>query len=139
MPRGSKAEKEAKRRTVAAGVVAGKSTRTIAREVAATTRHVERLAAEPATRFLIADALKPHHAALVKLGKEAIAAVRGGLKAKLTDPADHMARLRAVGRFADLARMAQGVEDVGEPGSSKQITWEEFQVIWRSRTETKEN
>jgi hypothetical protein len=132
VPKGSKGSKEAKRRVVARGVVAGKSTRTIAKEAKVSPRHVERLQAEPATKFLIATALAPHHKRITDLAGKAIAAVEGAFKAKTTDTADHMARLRAVGRFGDLARLAQGIETAEVEGAN-QVTWEQFLVIYGSR------
>ena len=135
MPKGSKAQKEAKRRVVARGVVEGKSTRTIAREAKCDPRHVERLANEPATRFIIADALAPHRERLTRLAGKAVNAVERALVARVTDKADHMARLRAVGRFGDLARMAQGIEAV-DADAAKQVTREEFLVIWGRRPVT---
>lgn len=130
--KGSRAAKEAKRRVVAAGVIAGKPTGEIARDAKCDARHVERLANEPATRFLIADAMAPHRERLTRLAGKAVAAVAGALGAKTTDKADHMARLRAVGRFGDLCKLAQGVEEA-DAASARQFTWEEFLIVWRRR------
>lgn len=134
MPTGSKSEKEAKRRIVAKGVVAGKKVRAIAAEAGCNTRHVQRLRDEPATQFLITDLMKPHRAKLAKLVDKSITAVGLALVAKTTDKHDHMARLRAVGRTKQLLEMAEGTKP--EPGADAgQVTWEEFTVMYRRRTE----
>jgi hypothetical protein len=131
--RGSKATKEAKRRVVAKGVVAGKCTKEIARAAGCKARHVERLAAEPKTQLLITDLLRPYHARLEMLAKKAIHAVDVALAAKYKGQPDHMARLRAVGRYAELLELAQGtkVTDAGERGL---VTWEQFVVLYRGRS-----
>jgi hypothetical protein len=135
MPRGSKAAKEAKRRTVAKGIVAGKSTAQIAKDAACNTRHVERLAAEPETQLLITDLMKPHRAKLECLVEKAIAAVDSALVAKRTDKADHMARLRAVGRTRDLVTMAAGKPHEETDAGGGLVTWEEFVVLYRKKTQ----
>lgn len=134
MPTGSKSEKERKRRIVAAGVVAGKKPTAIAREAGCKTRHAQRLADEPATQFLITEMMRPHHKKLAKLVEKSITAVSLALGAKTTDKHDHSARLRAVGRTKQLLELAQGqaAEGAGEGGL---VTWEEFTLLYRKRTE----
>lgn len=137
MPRGSKPEKEAKRRVVAKGVVAGKSTAAIAREAKVSTRHVERLAAEPETKLLITELLKPHHAKLKKLVERSLTAISTALTAKITDKADHRARLIAVRRTKDLLELAQGhTEPAGNVGAELKFagTMEELLVLYRKIT-----
>jgi hypothetical protein len=56
----SHAAKEKRRRTVARGILGGQRTKDIARSAGTTPRTGQRLAAEPETRRLIADLLKPH-------------------------------------------------------------------------------
>ena len=134
MPRNTKAEKEAKRRIVARGVVAGKKTRAIAREAGCKERHVERLAAEPATQLIVTELMRPHHKKLATLAKKAVAAVERGLDAKTRRGTPiHEIQLRAVGRFADLAHLAQG-DQVASSDEAGLVTWEQFLVLYRSRT-----
>jgi hypothetical protein len=134
MPRKAKAEKEKKRRVVAKGVVAGKPIKTVAREAKCSTRHVERLAAEPATQYLITAALRPHQAKLTKMVERMITAVNVALVAKKEDTQDHIARLRAVERGRDLLELAQGKPsaDVEQQGPAL-VTWEEFLVLYRRK------
>jgi hypothetical protein len=134
MPSGSRAEKAAKRDVVARGVIAGRSTKAIARAAGCTERHVQRLADEPETQFLITELMRPHRRKLDKLATKAIAAVEKALAANKTDKADHTARLRAVERFGELAEMAQGLAQA-PPASDPTVTWEEFVVMYRSRKE----
>jgi len=114
------------------GLVAGKRTKTIAKEAGCSKRHVERLAAEPETQFLITEAMRPHRKKLEKLATKAIAAVEKALGAKKKSDVDHFIRLRAVERFGDLAEMAQGTE---EPEATDEIhmTWEAFQKMYEAR------
>jgi len=130
--RGSKAAKEAKRRVVAQGLVAGKPTKVIARAAGCKARHVERLAAEPKTQFLVTEILRPYHERLGKLAKKAIHAVDVALAAKYKGQPDHMARLRAVGRYGELVEMAQGTKAHDQVDRGL-VTWEEFVLLYRSR------
>ena len=139
MPRATKTEKERKRAVVARGLAAGKKPKAIAAEANCGTRHVERLAAEPATQFLIAEAMRPHHEKLRDLAKKAVAAVDRGLTARNTrNRPVHEIQLRAVGRFGELLHLAQG-DKPPEPDSRGLVTWQEFVLLYRSRTETHES
>lgn len=137
MPRGSKAEQAAKRRTVAKGVVAGKKTAKIAREAKCSDRHVRRLAAAEPTRFLIAEMMRPHRSQLEKLATKVIRAISAALVAKQTDKSDHKARLWAVDRYRDVLELAQGgkAPEIEAPKAPQLVTWEEFVVLYRSRKE----
>jgi hypothetical protein len=140
MPRKANPEKEKKRRAVAKGVIAGKPVKTVAREANCSTRHVERLAKEPATQYLITEALRPHQAKLTKMVERMITAVNVALVAKKADTQDHIARLRAVERGRDLLELAQGKPsaDVEAQGPAL-VTWEEYLVLYRSRSEQRGN
>jgi hypothetical protein len=134
-----KAEKERKRRTVATGIVAGETTAAIAKKAGCSARNVQRLAAEPATQFIITEALRPHRAKLEKLAQRAILAIERALIAHKTDTADHVVRMRAVERYGDLLTMAQGKPP--EPKTTEvdgipQLTWEEFTLLYQSRRVT---
>lgn len=133
MPTGTKAEKAAKRRTVAKGIVAGKSTRAIARDARCSERHVTRLAAEAQTQFLITEMMRPHRARLTKLAEKAIKAIEGALGAKVSDRADHKARLWGVDRYKDMVELAQGGAQQAPTEDGLRCTWEEFVVLYRSR------
>lgn len=135
MPRGSKAQKEAKRRVVAKGIVAGKSTAAIAREAKTGKRHVERLATEPETQLLITDLMKPHRKKLEGLLKKSVEAVEAALKANRTDMADHRARMYGVRRTKDLLEMAEGKRD-GDDAPIRKFsgTMEELLVLYRKVT-----
>lgn len=136
MPRGSKGTKEAKRRVVARGIVKGKTTKAIAREAGCAERHVERLAAEPATEFLITEIMRPHRERLEKLAKKSIDAVDEALSATyIKGKPNHEIRLRAVRRYRDLAEMAQGKPSDELEQTSGLVTWEEFVVLYRRRTD----
>ena len=136
MPTGTKAEKAAKRRTVAKGIVAGKSTKRIAKEARCSQRHVTRLAAEKPTQFLIAEMMRPHRAKLEKLATKAIGAIEKAMTAKVGDVADHKARLWGVDRYREMLDLAQGKAQAQAPDTGPQFTWEEFVVLYRSRKET---
>jgi hypothetical protein len=141
MPRKAKAEKEKKRRVVAKAVLAGKGVKVTAREAGCSTRHVERLAAEPATQYLITEALRPHQAKLTRMVERMITAVNVALVATKKDTQDHIARLRAVERGRDLLELAQGKPsaDVEQQQGAALVTWEEYLVLYRSRSETRGN
>ena len=81
MPQGSRAEKEWKRRAVAVAKLLGAGTRATARHIGCSERHVQRLAAEPETQFLIAEALRPFHATLDRLVAKVITVVDEALSA----------------------------------------------------------
>ena len=133
--KGSHSEKEAKRRVIAKGVVAGKSAKAIATEAGCTRRHVERLKDEPATAFLITEIMRPYHERLQKMALVAIQAVESAMKATHDGCLpDHDVRLRGVRRYRDLAELAQGKpSDQAEQGTGL-VTWEEFEVLYRKRT-----
>ncbi len=133
MPKATKAEKEQKRRKVATGAVAGKTTRVVARDAGCTPRHAQRLANEPATQFLITEALAPHRAKLSRLAEKAIRCVESGLRAVKTTNVDHFTRLRAVERYADLLGLAQGKKTEDLDANRPLVTWEEFIVLYRAR------
>jgi hypothetical protein len=140
MPSGTKAEKAAKRRAVAKGIVAGKSTKRIAKEAQCTERHVQRLAAEKPTQFLIAEMLRPHRAKLEKLAGACITAIEKAMGAKVGDTADHKARLWGVDRYRNMLELAQGGRPQEKPpDGAQQVTWEEFVVMYRSRKVTDES
>jgi len=108
MPQGSRAQKEQKRRVVAVAKVARQGTKATARQLGCSERHVRRLAAEPETQFLITEILRPFRAKLTQLAATAIKVVKEAFSAMKTDKADHFTRLRAVERYCDLLKMAQG-------------------------------
>jgi hypothetical protein len=139
MPSGTTAGKERKRRVVAAGKLAGQTTEQIASSAGCKSRHVQRLAQEEETQFLIKDMMRPHRDSLEALAGMAIKAVRLALGAKDGRKADHMARLRAVGRYAQLCELAQGgkAPDL-PPDDGGLMTYEELTLIIQSRTVTVE-
>lgn len=136
MPTGTKSEQAKRRRVVAKGIVAGKSTKAIAKEAKCSARHVQRLASEKPTQFLIAEMMRPHRAKLEKLATKAIGAIEKALTAKVGDAADHKARLWGVDRYRELLELAQGGKPQPQnPDDGPQFTWEEFVVLYRSRKE----
>jgi len=138
MPSGTKTEKALKRRVVAAGAIAGKPTKAIAAKAGCSSRHVARLAAEAETQFLIAEAFRPQREKLRLMAKRAVSAVERGLKAQKKTKSDHVVQLRAVARYADLVELAAGnaTSQSRESGKGRRlVTWEEFLVIGRGRTE----
>jgi hypothetical protein len=134
----SKAEKEQKRRTVAASVLAGNGTRITARKAGCSERYVRRLAAEPETQFIITESLRPHRAKLQRLATKVIAAIDEALSAKKTDEADHVSRLRAVERYGAVMELAQGKlpPDTVDDKAMPQYTWEEFVALYATRRQT---
>ena len=137
MPRKANAEKEKKRRVVAKGVVAGRPTAKIAAEAGCTVRNVQRIASEPATQFLITEALQPHREELEQLAGDVIKAIGGGLRALKDDPEDHVVRLRAIERYGDMLQLAQGKPKEESEQGPVQITWEEFVVLYRKQSEVR--
>ena len=129
------AKKQAKRRIVATGAILGKTAKEIAQAAGCSPRHAARIAGEPATQFLITEALRPHQAQLVKLAYNVLKAIEGGLKAKKSTIIDHFTRLKAAERWCELAGLAQG----GKPAELTQetglphFTWEEFVVLYGKR------
>lgn len=93
---------------VAKKLVAGKIPQRIAEEIGISKQHVQVLAAEPETQFLITKALEPHRRKLEAMAPKAIAAVETALRAKKTDRADYKNRMAAVSRYGDLLELAQG-------------------------------
>jgi hypothetical protein len=139
MPKGSKVEKAAKRRVVAAGAIAGKTTKAVAKKAGCSTRHVQRLAAEAETQDLIAEAMRPCRDQLRLMAKRAVNAVERAMKAQKKTKADHFTQLRAVERYGDLLELAagDGKQDSLKSGKGRRlVTWEEFLIIGRGRTET---
>jgi len=135
MPKGTKASKEAKRRVVARGVIAGQTPKQIAAEAQASVRHVERLVSEPETQLIIADMMRPHRRTLEALTVKALDAVDRALDAQRDDGnANHEIQLRAVGRLKTMLELAQGRKEVEaqEPGL---VTWEQFVMLYAKRAE----
>jgi hypothetical protein len=133
LKRSGKPEQESRRRRVAAAVVAGKQTKVIAQAEGLTRRRVQRIAAQPATRLLIAELMQPHHQKLRELAAEAVKAVERGLKAKTSGGRhEHEIQLRAVGRFGDLAHLAQGSDRPQGDGEGL-VTWQRFIVLYEQR------
>ena len=129
MPQGSRAEKDYKRRVIVEAKLLGMGTRATARHIGCSERHVRRLAAEPQTRFLIAQALRPYHAKLNQLAVKVLTVLEEAMTARKTDEADHLTRLRAVERYCELLVMAQG--ELQE----RQVTWEELTELYRATKE----
>ena len=129
------AKKQAKRRVVAKGTILGKTAKEIAKAAGCSPRHAARIAGEPATQYLITEALRPHQSQLDKLAYNVIKAIEGGLRARKTTPIDHFTRLKAAERWCELAGLAQG----GKPAELAQetglphFTWEEFVVLYGRR------
>ncbi len=128
MPTGSKGEKERKRRIVAKGIAAGKRTKAIAKEAKCTTRHVQALAKEPATRIIITELLAPYRAQMEAAIPLVLQAIKAGLKAKKTDSADHKTRLRATDKLHKYMELAQGVQVSAE---REGVTVEELTVLYK--------
>lgn len=134
MPSGSKHGKEAKRRVVAEGLIKGEKKSAIAQKAGCSLRHAQDIAAEPATQVLVTQLLAPYRVRMRRLVPKVLNAIEKALVARTTDKSDHPARLRAVGRAAQLLEMAQGgkVETRTDDGAGL-VTWEEFQVLYRRR------
>jgi hypothetical protein len=135
MPKGSSAEKEKKRRTVAKGLVSGTPLQGIARAAGCQPRYVQRLAAEPETQLLIAEALRPYHAQLRRAVPKALRAIERGLVARRTDLSDHYTQLRAVEKLEDYLKMAQG-KPTESAVQTEPVTWEQFTVMYQKRQES---
>ena len=136
MPSGTKGGKAKKRRIVAAGAIAGKTTRRIAKEADCSPRHVTRLVQEPETQFLISETLRPFQRKLAMMAAAAIRAVERGFVAKRTDRSDHIAQLRAVERYGDLLELAAGdTRSAGRAGDGVHVmvTWTQFMSIKEER------
>jgi hypothetical protein len=134
VPTGTRAAKDRKRRAVAGGVIAGLDSAGIAKAAGCKARYAQRLANDPETQFLIAEALAPHRAKLALMAQRAVYAVDTALLAKKTDKADHITRLRAVERYGDLLGLAQGKpREAAE--ERLQVTWEQFTLMYEKRTE----
>ena len=138
MPKGSKVEKAAKRRVVAAGAIAGKTTKAVAKKAGCSTRHVQRLAAEAETQDLIAEAMRPCRDQLRLMAKRAVNAVERAMKAQKKTKADHFTQLRAVERYGELLALAQGAKPAEASGDGMQVTWEQFTVMYQARRERTE-
>ena len=134
----SKASQSKKKRVVAAGALAGARPIDIARAANCSVRQVNRLQHDPATQFLIAQALVPYHANLRKLAKKALAVVDRSMVAQKKTNADFVTQLRAVERFGDLVVMAAGAQAstaaAGKPGR-RLVSWEELLAIKKAREE----
>jgi hypothetical protein len=136
--KGTRTEKDAKRRIVAAGAIAGKSTADLAKAANCTERHVLRILHENETKFIIANALAPWRGELEKMAKKAINAVQRGFVAQKKDKADHIVQLRSVERYSDLLELAAGeTRNTGKDAQAgrRLVTWQEFILIRRQREE----
>ncbi|GEM_PF-5779303 len=136
--KGTKTEKELKRRKVAAGAIAGKNTDQIAQEAGCSRRHVLRLIHEQETKFIIANALHPYRDQLNRMAGAAVRAVERAFIAKKTDKADHFTQLRAVERYGDLLELAAGdTRNAGKEAEAgrRLVTWTEFVLIKKQRQE----
>jgi hypothetical protein len=139
------AKKAAKRRVVAAGVIAGKKTKDIADALDTSTRNVQLIASERETQFLITAAFRPQQKLLTAMAARAVQVVLHGFEAmkyvktgkdEYKCLGDAIARLRAVERYADLIALAQGQikpEDESTTRDFPKYTWEELQVIYKQR------
>src|ERR1043165_2348703 len=112
----TKANAAGRKRTVAAGKLAGRPASETAKAAGITLRSVRRLQNDPEVKFIITEALKPQQERLRHLGALVVGAIEGALHATKEDEADHVARLRAVERYADVIALAQGkvVEEQAE-------------------------
>ena len=124
-----KVERTRKQRIVAAGKVAGKRTRDIAREVGVQPNQVARIARNPATRLLIEELLEPEYDRIRKLAHKAVSAVDRALEAK-NSRGKHLyeIQLRGVGRFATLAHLAVGDQPPAQQAPGV-MTWQQFLVF----------
>jgi len=127
-----RAEKERKRQAVVAAKVIGVRTKRAARQIGCSERYVRQLAAEPETRFLIVEVLRPLRPQLIALAPAAIGAIEEALDADKTDEADHANRLRAVDRYFEILEMAQGNVQA-EVAPRREMTWEELCALYRAR------
>jgi hypothetical protein len=109
--------------------VGGRRIKDIARSAGTTPRTVQRLAAEPETRRLIADLLKPYWKRLEKSVAVALNAIDAALRAKRTDKADHQVRLRATERLSEYLELAQS----GHRAGQAEITREQFCRLYHAR------
>jgi hypothetical protein len=89
-------------------------------------RYVQRLAAEPATRMIIAELLQPYQRELEAAIRLALAAILAALKAKHGDPTDHATRLRATEMLRAYLELAQGGEAPPRAGA----TWEDIKIAY---------
>jgi len=136
MVKGTKATKERKRRTVAAGVALGASAHAIAKAAGCSKRHVETLAAEPETQLLVTEALRPHRDALKKLIPKALRVIERGLTARIqVSGADHRTQLLAARRLENYLKLAEGnpLETSGGRGRTGMVTWHEFTLMYQER------
>lgn len=125
----TKVEGTRKRRVVAAGKIAGKPSRKIAKEIGVTPNQVARIARQPATRLLIEELLEPEYERIRELAHKAVSAVDRALEAK-NSRGRHLyeIQLRGVGRFATLAHLAAGDRppEAQIPGA---MTWQQFLIF----------
>jgi len=134
-PKKPEKEKGKRRAIVAAGKMSGRSIKYIAKDAGISEREAYRVAAEPETRLIIQTMMEPYRKQLERLAERAIAAVDVALQANKDDVADHPTRLRAIGRFKQLAEMAAGQRSEDHAGGEQIITWEQFVVLYRKRNE----
>jgi hypothetical protein len=136
MATSTRTAKERKRRTVAAGLVQGQPMEVVALEAGCGKRHAQRLAAEPETRFLIADLMRPHHERLRMLIPKMLRAIERGLVAQKTTRSDLPVQLIAARRAKDFLLLAQGPAKTAEQAATRETTWEEFMISYRKHTST---
>jgi hypothetical protein len=139
--KGTRSQKDVKRRIVAAGAITGKRTSEIAKDANCSERHALRLAAETETKFIIANALSPYREQLRKMAGKAVRAVDRAFVARKTDKADHFTQLKAVERYGDLLELAAGdTRYLGKDADAGRhlVTWQEFILIGKQRREVVE-
>jgi len=126
-------KKSLNRRIVAGGMVAGKSTKAIARDANMSTRNVQRIAGECETQLLITEAFRPFHALLHKMALHSIKVVNEAMLAMKADPQDWTSRLKAVEQYGELLFLAQGKLVDPPEQEQRQMSWEEFCVMYHAR------
>lgn len=140
MARGNSVTKKTKRQLVAAGKIAGKSSEQIATEAGCSERHVKRLAAEPETKIVVRDLLSKHQAKLKRLVEKSLTSIERSLDATPNSTKhDHRTQLAGAAELRAWASLLKGdvktLAESGDLGGLPQVTWEEFQLIYRRRTD----
>lgn len=126
------AAREARRRTIAASLIAGESVTTIARKTGISRPWASQEANSPETQVLIADMLDKHADEMADLVARSLRAIRDAFGAKDGRQPDHRARLLAVKRVIELSQA--GRVKGNESASATTLTWQQFLTIYQEAT-----
>lgn len=130
-PGAATSARKKRRQKIAAGVIAGKAIAAVARDEGVSRSWASREANCTETKVIIASMLDRHVDKLEVLVGKALVAIHDAFRAKDGKRPDHRVRLIAAKRVIEMALAGRTASTSTE---ERTITWEQFQVLYRSKT-----